>query len=91
MPQGLQVFDGAGNITLDVGNSVLVLQGTVQTTPNQAGQITMDASLGTPFVIVNNPPAPTNGGYSRPTVTVSGSTISWNAANYQCYFFYGTR
>lgn len=87
--QGVQTFDGAGNLQLDVGNSVFVLHGTIQTTPNQSGSVSVDTSLGTPFVIPSA--LAVASGYDRPTVTVSGGTITWTSAPYSAFFFYGTR
>ena len=89
MPQGFQVMDENGAVTWDVGNSVLVLQGTLQTTQNQSGSITMDSSLGTLWYIVGA--APAFSGYDRPSFTLSGNTLSWTANTASSWVFYGTR
>lgn len=77
MGQGLQVFDGAGNLTLDTKDRLAKVLGTISVSSN--GSITVPLLTGNqPFILVYSPNSSlTNTSQSEPIVTISGSTITW--------------
>lgn len=80
MPQGLQTFDAAGNLLVDLSTRLgRVLGLTVLTTQN--GSFSDPAfAEGTPFVLFGAQ-AGTQGGDPwafSPNVVVSGTTLSWD-------------
>lgn len=72
MAYGLQVFDAAGNLTLDTADSLTRLIGSVTVSAN--GSLSDTAFLtGRPFYYLI---ATTSGGIT-PEVSFSGSTMTW--------------
>lgn len=74
MPVGLQVWDAAGNLIVDTTSYLGVILGThVITKSTGNGSISFpDLALGTPFFTLV-----TSTGSFTPTISVSGTTISW--------------
>lgn len=83
MPAGMQIFDGLGNVTLDVSDSVAKYLGTVSVpasngVSDQTGTVTDNGFLsGTLWWLVTLPPTVTLG--SKVTVSVSGNVLTWVA------------
>ncbi|KRG45381.1 hypothetical protein ARC20_07610 [Stenotrophomonas panacihumi] len=74
MPAGLQAWDAAGNLTVDLTTRLSRLVGIRYIGAGESGSVTVDASLGEPWAI----PVPR----SYPTgcchkITISGGTISF--------------
>jgi hypothetical protein len=95
MPAALLINDASGNVLVDtttwcghiLGNFTLA-------SPHSAGSIVnANLSRGRPFVIVlpsdGNPGAESGGNPIANTVTISGTTVSWNAAPEGCQVIYG--
>lgn len=86
MPQGLQVWDAAGNLKLDVSTALTRVLGAFDTPIFQptassgavSGSIT-DPSLllGKPFFLCRRGPGYQNYGTLVPHVTFSGDTLNW--------------
>ena len=80
MPAGFQAWDASGNTVVDLSTRLGRILG-VHTTGSSNGSIT-NAGLaqGTPFALVSQPNSTVaNGGtfYPSPTVSFSGTTMSW--------------
>jgi hypothetical protein len=95
MPQGLQLFNESGGVTLDTNHWVGQQLGSF-TLPDNHGAgslVNGNLSLGRPFVIVlptqGNRGTQSSGNQVANMVTVSGSTLSWNAATDGCLVVYG--
>lgn len=76
MPQGLQVWDAAGNLTLDLTDRIGRLLGIATLTSPTDGNLT-DAGFasGTPWFVC----LPYSGGASStPDVSIAGNVISWD-------------
>lgn len=74
MPAGLQAWDAAGNLTVDLTTRLSRVVGVVFAAGGSSGSVTVDASLGTPWAI----PVPRNFPVgSCHKITISGGTISW--------------
>jgi len=81
MPQGLQVFDAAGNLQVDIGSSLGRVLGSVDTSAS-SGSISDDGfSHGTPFFIVV-----TQDEGRPPSVSISGTTMTWTYASASPYY-----
>ena len=95
MPQGLQVWDAAGNMLVDTTTWMSQVLGSFELPADHAAGSTTDAGLATgrPFVVVlpyeGNLGAESTGNPIANQVTVSGTTISWNAAKVGCRVIYG--
>lgn len=78
MPQGLQIFDASGNVILDTNVKAGRVLGTATVAASTAGSVTnAGLTTGTPFWIYQ---ASTTSYFARaPTISVSGSTLSWAA------------
>ena len=76
MPQGLQIWNAAGQLTLDLNDRITKILGII--TVNAAGSLS-DAgfALGTPFCIVLNVNVALSPNRIA-TVTFSGTTMTWN-------------
>lgn len=79
MPQGLQIFDAAGNLIMDVGTRTSRLIATID--PNLVdGSQSFPGTGNTLLGILSSyaDSQPDSGGTGvLPTVTVSGTTVSW--------------
>jgi hypothetical protein len=74
MPQGLQVWNAAGQLVLDLADKISRLSGTVTVAAGATGSLTIpNTSQGTVWYA-----ALVNGGSAyAPVVSVSGSTLQW--------------
>lgn len=75
MPQGMQIWNAAGVLVLDLADKVSRLSGTVNIPAGSTGSVNVpNASQGSIWyaVLVNG------GSQYFPIVTISGSTISWS-------------
>lgn len=72
--QGLQIWDGAGNIQLDVTTRLTRLEGSISTGVSD-GSFVMPSSSGTPFIVVMD----NSQVYNRrgPGVWLDGNVIRW--------------
>lgn len=80
MPAGLQVWDAAGNLVVDITTRLSRFLGSVNS-GTSAGSISVpDLVQGTPFyfVIISGGAVPV--GSFGPEVTFSGTTMSWTFA-----------
>ena len=90
MAQGLQVWDDAGNLVLDVDTFVGRVLGSVTTTASTSGSVTGVSGFSDGvgwFCVV--PIGADWTGVSAPTVTISGTTISWTSAATAVKIIYG--
>lgn len=78
MPQGLQIFDADGIIIFDTNVKAGRVLGTATVAASTAGSVSnAGLTTGTPFWIYQ---ASTTAFFAQaPTITVSGSTLSWAA------------
>lgn len=82
VPQGIQIFDGGGNITMDVTESLARFYGQFTIT-TQSGSFTPSipsTDNGNLFIVVKKGTYKYSGGYyirAIPQFTISGHTISW--------------
>lgn len=90
MPQGLQVWDSAGNLTLDVTNRLTKIIGRIITTPNGSGAVTVPSDIGGSVWFSCQP------NYKRilsqpypPNVTISDRTITWSGGQQAIVIEYG--
>lgn len=93
MPQGLQVWDDQGRVLVDLGDWLGRLAGSTPVTANTAGSIT-NALLqnGTPFFVwVPSTEEAVTGATTMPSVTFSGSTMSWSSVPVSGTLIYGVR
>jgi hypothetical protein len=85
MPQGIQVWDDAGNLILDTSTRAGGFLGsiTVASGAPYSGSITEPLlAEGTPFYFLQS----SDGDY-QPTVTISGTTLTWQKnATYNPYW-----
>jgi hypothetical protein len=89
MPQGLQVWNAAGQLTLDTGTRISRLHGSFLTTSGAGSIILPSLAQGDPFFLLTVPSFnPSDNNYARPTITRSGTTISWTGG-VVCRVFYG--
>lgn len=90
MGQGVQIWEDAGNLILDVGTYVGRVLGSTTTTAGVSGSVTgvsgFDDGVGG-FCVV--PIGALWSGVAAPTVTISGTTISWTAASTAVKIIYG--
>lgn len=86
MPQGLQVWDSAGNLVINMTSRIMTVLGTIEvtaSTPN--GQVTVNDSrlaLGERWFFKTSNGA-SFGGFTNVTVTSNTSSISVSVANWQ--------
>ena len=84
MPQGLQVFNASGVLTVDVTTRLTRITGGGNTTSNVAGSMNIPGveSATAFFVCLTTPHYPYNSvsTTSIPTFTLSGNTLNWTAA-----------
>jgi hypothetical protein len=93
MPQGLQVWDDQGRLLVDLGDWLGRLAGSAAVTANTAGSIT-NALLqsGTPFFVwIPATEEAVTGATTMPSVTFSGSTMSWSSVPVSGTLIYGVR
>lgn len=76
MTSGLQVFDAAGRITLDVTERVCKILGTVSITAGSSGSVSLpDLQGNQPFVLFL--PTGWGAGTLAPSFNVGSTSISW--------------
>lgn len=90
MPAGLQVFDASGNLVTNITDRIGRVLGTIETgTSNGSVTGVSGFSTGTPFKMC----VTLSGlGYYMPTVTISGTTLSWtfpSGGQSECIIVYG--
>lgn len=74
MPAGVQTFDAAGNIIVDITTRITRVSGIVSIPAGSTGSVAVpNASQGTIWYAFLH----TSGDRYYPVVTVSGGTISW--------------
>lgn len=93
MPQGLQLWDAAGNLIVDYTTRCGLVLGRVDVgTGNQSGSVSNGGLAdGAPFYFCI---AEGDMGQKQPNVSFSGTTMSWSAAGFGTYtgsIFYGVR
>ena len=78
MPQGLQVFDAAGNVIVDTSTRLGRVLGSATIGPSGSGSITNASfALGTPWcMIYNSSSFPTY----EPVISFSGTSLLWSFA-----------
>ena len=87
MTYGLQIWDSGGNLVLDTSDTVLLLLGSVDITG--PGSLTnSNLTLGTPTWFFY--PNAYGTSIGTPTVSFSGSTMTWAADSYSGNSFAGT-
>jgi hypothetical protein len=93
MPQGLQVWDDQGRLLVDLGDWLGRLAGSAAVTINTAGSITnVLLQSGTPFFVwVPATEEAVTGATTMPSVTFSGSTMSWSSVPVSGTLIYGVR
>jgi hypothetical protein len=93
MPQGLQVWDDQGRLLVDLGDWLGRLAGSTPVTLNTAGSITnVLLQSGTPFFVwVPSTEEAVTGATTMPSVTFSGSTMSWSSVPVSGTLIYGVR
>jgi hypothetical protein len=93
MPQGLQVFDDQGRVLVDLGDWLGRLAGSVSVATNTAGSVTNALlTTGTPFFVwIPSSPDSAKGEQNVPSVTFSGTTMSWGAIADSGTLIYGVR
>jgi hypothetical protein len=74
MPAGLQVFDAAGNLEIDVTTRLTRILGSA--TVNSTGSVDVpEFAEGSPWYVVTvDPTTP----YAEPGITFSGTALSWD-------------
>lgn len=93
MPQGLQVWDDQGRVLVDLSDWLGRLAGSASVTANTAGSVTNALiATGTPFFVwIPSAEEAVTGATSLPSVTFSGSTMSWTACPHSGALIYGVR
>ncbi len=93
MPQGLQVWDDQGRLLVDLGDWLGRLAGSAAVTINTAGSITnVLLQSGTPFFVwIPATEEAVTGATTMPSVTFSGSTMSWSSVPVSGTLIYGVR
>ncbi len=95
MPAGIEVRDAANNVVMDTTTWVSHQLGSFRLTAGHAAGSLTDVNLanGRPYVIVlpeeGNKGSQSGGNPVMNIVTVSGTTVSWNAAPDACRVIYG--
>ena len=93
MPQGLQVFDANGVLTMDINDFVAKIVGSFATQAGVSGSITVAApgSSRKAFIIKQAQPpiGIKQGSAARTEITVSGLNISWTAGRDSMLVLYG--
>lgn len=93
MAQGLQVFNSSGVLTVDITTRLTRITGSGTTVSNTAGSMVIQGvEYATPFfVVLTTPHYPYNSvnTTSIPTFTLSGTTLSWTAAQGTASFMVG--
>lgn len=75
MPVGMQVFDGSGNLIIDVTTRLSRIIDSVVIAAGSTGSINVpNSGEGTVWYALYT----TNGNRYAPVITISGSTISWS-------------
>jgi|LakMenEpi03Aug12_release.lakeMendotaPanAssembly.Ray.scaffolds.fasta_scaffold421693_2 hypothetical protein len=93
MPQGLQIWDDQGRLLVDLGDWLGRLAGSAAVTINTAGSTTNSLlQSGTPFFVwVPSTEEAVTGPTTMPSVTFSGSTMSWSSVPVSGTLIYGVR
>ncbi len=90
MPQGLQVWDENGVLTVDITNRLVKIVGRINTVSNVSGSLTVPSELGGEVWFACQPTYKRILSIARPpTATVSGRTISWTSAPQAIIIEYG--
>ena len=95
MPQGLQVFNPDGSVLFDTSTWVSQILGNVSLAANHTAGSVSNAGLtrGRPFFFVlpaeGNEGSTAEGNPVNKIVTVSGTTLSWNAGKFPAQIVYG--
>ena len=95
MPAGLQTFDSSGAMIFDITTWAGQVLGSFSLAASHAAGNMTDSTLtqGRPFLVVlpeeGNIGTRSTGNPIASSVTISGSTISWNAAPDACRIIYG--
>lgn len=93
MPQGMQIFDANGNLTIDITDSISKIIGVVTTQANVAGSLNVPELAGGSRIFISKratpPSGPFPGNGKRCEVTISGRTINWSAGRGPLEFSYG--
>lgn len=82
---GLRIWDAAGNIILDVTDSLTRKVGEVVIPAGTTGSITVPATGRVWYYVAKNGSSLGNNSEYAPTLTVSGSTINWSPSAVQGY------
>ena len=93
MPQGLQVWDDQGRLLVDLGDWLGRLAGSAAVAANTAGSTTnILLQSGTPFFVwIPSTEEAVTGPTTMPSVTFSGSTMSWSSVPVSGTLIYGVR
>ena len=93
MPQGLQVWDDQGRLLVDLGDWLGRLAGSAAVAANTAGSTTsVLLQSGTPFFVwIPSTEEGVIGSTTMPSVTFSGSTMSWSSVPVSGTLIYGVR
>lgn len=79
MPQGLQIWNADGSVQLDTSIRTGVELGSITFTAAGSAVVPKFA-LGEPFFLLNKFGLWDTGIYTKPVVSISGTTISWTAS-----------
>jgi hypothetical protein len=89
MPAGIEVYGPTGVLQISITTRLVRISGTITTTANVAGSVTVVGS-GTPFYYAKDPNSAgmfSNATY--PEFTLNGNVISWTAATRSLIIDYG--
>lgn len=84
MPQGLQLFDGNGGVTLNITDRITRMVGSTTLPQNHgAGSVVVpEFARGTGFAMVlSTDGLLSNSPYQATTVSISGTTLSWSTGS----------
>ena len=95
MPQGLQVWDENGDLTVDITTRLGILLGFIDTNRQNGSLFVQGFSRGTPFFFANMTEPPSTASAISPRVYTDSSTLYWvydgeaNIARVAARIFYG--
>ena len=94
MPQGLQIWDENGVLTLDVTSRLSILLGFINTNKVSGSLVVEAFNRGTPFFFANLLENTLSPGGTAPRVYTSGNTLYWvydgaSTNNFNARIFYG--
>jgi hypothetical protein len=89
MAWGLRIWDADGNLTLDTSSNIVCLLGQIDLGEEASGSRTVaDFSRGTPWFLIL--PSGTSYAFNfTPSVTISGTTITWSSSGSTAIILYG--